>query len=81
MTESVKASAERWFSCADVASVDVQVGGCDALYVGVAGNLSFIDAKGTTVTALPVDKGFFPARCRTVVNSGTTASSIYAVWW
>lgn len=65
----------------DPSGGDVSTGGCDALYVGTAGNLSFIDAMGSTVTAMPVPQGMLPVAAQQILNSGTTATDLYALFW
>lgn len=49
------------------------------LYVSVAGDLSFKDQAGTTIT-IPVDKGYHPLRPTIIRATGTTATGIVAAY-
>ena len=51
-----------------------------ALYVGAPGDLRLTLASGDTVTLANMAAGFVPLRVARVHASGTTASSIVAVW-
>ena len=52
-----------------------------SLYVGGAGNVSLVTARGTTVTFTAVPAGsILPVRCRRVRVTGTTATAIVALW-
>ena len=51
-----------------------------ALFVGAPGDLRVTTAGGDTVTFANLAAGFVPLRIRRVHASGTTASSIVAVW-
>ena len=51
-----------------------------ALFVGTPGDLRVTMAGGDTVTFANLAAGFVPLRVRRVHASGTTASSIVAVW-
>jgi hypothetical protein len=54
--------------------------GC-VLYIGVAGNLKVDTAGGDTVTFVGVNAGsFFPVQVLRVWATGTTATSIIALW-
>ena len=59
-------------------STDLPNGVCRGLYIGVAGNLSFIDASGNVIAAQPVQAGIFPVGVQRVKASGTTATGILA---
>lgn len=52
-----------------------------ALFVGGAGNVAVIMAGGQTVTFTGVTAGFLlPIRVSRVLSTGTTATTITAVW-
>ena len=51
-----------------------------AIYVGAPGDLHVTMASGDAVTFANVAAGFLPLRVLRVHSSGTTASSIVAVW-
>ena len=51
-----------------------------ALYIGVSGNVK-VDMQGSgTVTFLSVPIGILPIRAKRVYATGTTATSIIALW-
>ncbi len=51
------------------------------LYIGGAGNVAVITAGGSTVTFVAVNAGsFLPVRAARVLATGTTATSIVALW-
>lgn len=55
---------------------DATVVNCDAFYVGSAGNVSVITAKGTTAIFVGVPTGtIIPQKCQKIL-AATTASSI-----
>ena len=58
------------------------VGGqCRALYVGGAGNLAVITAGGSSVTFTAINAGtILPVAVTHVLLTGTTATSIVAIW-
>lgn len=48
-----------------------------SVYVGVSGDVSFVDDEGTTVVLKAVPQGtWIPAECLRINASGTTASSL-----
>lgn len=51
-----------------------------ALYVGVTGNIKVTTNGGTDLTFTAVPVGFFPVKCRRVWSTGTTATSIIALF-
>lgn len=51
-----------------------------ALWVGVEGNVKITTIGGSTETFVAVPVGWFPGRVRRVWATGTTATSIIAVW-
>ncbi|MFK7942701.1 MAG: hypothetical protein AB8B85_07310 [Paracoccaceae bacterium] len=51
-----------------------------ALFIGAPGDLRLTMASGDTVTFANLAAGFVPLRVARVHASGTTASSIVAVW-
>lgn len=60
----------------DVAFAD---GVCRALWVGVTGNVTCV-MTGVAVTFVAVPVGILPVACTRVNNTGTTASSIVALY-
>lgn len=50
------------------------------LHIGVAGNISFIAAEDTEVITQPVPAGIFPVMVKRVLATGTTATSIMAIY-
>jgi hypothetical protein len=53
--------------------------GC-VLYVGGSGDLKVDTIAGSTVTFKAVPIGFFPVQVKKIYGTGTTASSILALW-
>lgn len=53
--------------------------GC-VLYVGGSGDLKVDTISGSTVTFKAVPIGFFPVQVKKIYDTGTTASSIIALW-
>jgi hypothetical protein len=53
--------------------------GC-VLYVGGTGDLKVDTISGSTVTFKAVPIGFFPVQVKKIYATGTTASSIIALW-
>jgi hypothetical protein len=52
-----------------------------ALYVGGTGNISVITTDGSTLTFSNYpDQTWLPVQCKQVKSTGTTATSIVAVW-
>lgn len=51
-----------------------------ALYIGVSGNVSIQTLLGTTVIFENVPVGILSVKCTRVNSTGTTASSIVALW-
>ena len=54
--------------------------GCRALYIGVTGNVKVDMVGGTAVTFANVPVGIFPVSVTRVYSTGTTASSIHALY-
>ena len=64
-----------------VADADINPRTVRAVYVGGAGNLAVITSRGETVTFINVQDGtLLPIRIRQVLSSGTTATSILALY-
>lgn len=63
-------------------STDNQIlpGTCRNLYVGTAGDIALVTAKGSTVTFASVPVGVLPVQATQINNSGTTASGILALY-
>ncbi|SMP00073.1 hypothetical protein SAMN06265173_1703 [Thalassovita litoralis] len=54
---------------------------CRALYIGTTGDLALISVGGTTVTFRNVAAGsILPVRASRVLDTGTTATDIVALW-
>jgi hypothetical protein len=54
---------------------------CMVLYVGGAGTVAVEAADGTALTFVGVPAGsFIPLQCRRVLSTGTTATSIVALY-
>lgn len=51
-----------------------------ALWIGVAGNVAVTMLEGQTVTFVAVPIGWLDVRAKRVLATGTTATSIVAVW-
>lgn len=51
-----------------------------ALYVGVTGDLALVDVDGTAVTFVAAAVGYHPLRPRRVKSTGTTATSVVAIY-
>ena len=52
-----------------------------ALYIGVAGNLAIETVDGSDLTFIAVTAGsIYPFKAKKVKSTGTTASSIVAIW-
>ena len=70
----------------DAESVDVSSGNqvlknvSRGIYVGTAGDLALVTAKGTTVTFSNVPVGILPVQAKQINNTGTTASDIVALF-
>jgi len=62
-------------------TVDLPMAPCRALWIGVAGNVALI-ANGDTdaVTLVSVSAGLLPVRAKRVLATGTTATSIVALY-
>jgi hypothetical protein len=59
---------------------DLATGVCKALLIGVAGTVSVIAADDTDAVTLTVEAGVLPVRVRRVRATGTTATSIVALY-
>ena len=55
-------------------------GFCRALYVGVTGNITLIDAAGQARLFSNVPVGVFPIGCSRVNATATTATNIVAIY-
>lgn len=51
-----------------------------ALYVGTAGDLTVVMRDGTELTFANAPVGWHPLRVKIVMNTGTDADDIVAVW-
>jgi hypothetical protein len=61
-------------------SGDLPGGVARGLYVGVGGTLSLVDASGAAFELISGDAQYHPIRIRAVRASGTTASSVLALY-
>jgi len=62
-------------------SVDLPISPCRALWIGVAGNVALIAADDSSaVTLTAVEAGLLPVRTKRVLSTGTTATSIVALY-
>jgi hypothetical protein len=59
---------------------DLPRGDARSLYVGVAGELSFVDQSGAVVTIPSADMQYHPLSVKRVLQSGTTADRIFALY-
>lgn len=50
-----------------------------ALYIGTAGDISFVSADGNTRGPVPVGQGYFNQAVQRVRWTGTTASNIFGL--
>jgi hypothetical protein len=56
---------------------DATIVNCDAIYVGVGGNVAVVTAKGTTVTFVGVPTGtILPQKCQKIMSTNTTATTM-----
>jgi len=55
-------------------------GTCRALWIGVAGTITIVDADGNTAGAITVPVGLFPVQCNIVKATGTTSTEIWAIY-
>lgn len=55
-------------------------GPCRAFYIGVTGNLVLTHEDGTSITYPNVPVGVLPIGAAAVESSGTTATSIFALY-
>jgi hypothetical protein len=67
---------------ANTESYDIYKSATDAaaLYVGVSGDVTFIDAGGDTNTMVAAPVGWHPIQVKQVKSTGTTATDILAGW-
>lgn len=56
-------------------------GECDAIHIGVSGDVVAIRPDGTAVTILAPLRGMLPIRAIRINATGTTADSITALYW
>ena len=56
------------------------IGLCRALYIGSTGNIAVRMASGNSATFSSVPVGVFPIQVDQVLSTGTTASSIMALY-
>ena len=82
--QAYRASVVTPSDTADIPSVSTQDGagnnGC-VLYIGGAGNIKVTTAGGDTVTFTGVLAGsFFPVQVLRLWSTGTTATSVIALW-
>lgn len=60
-------------------TVDLPNGYCRSLWVGVLGDVAVITQQGTVVTFVGV-QGILPVICKRVMATGTTGTSIVALY-
>lgn len=72
--------AQSAFALTPSDSTDVPNGSCRALYVGVGGNLSIVTGGATVTFAGVLGGTVLPVSCSRVRSTGTTASSIVALY-
>ena len=82
--QAYRASVVTPSDTADIPSVSTQDGagnnGC-VLYIGGAGNIKVTTAGGDTVTFTGILAGsFFPVQVLRLWSTGTTATSVIALW-
>lgn len=53
---------------------------CRSIYVGVTGNIALVTVGGNTVTFSNVPVGVLPVQARRVLATGTTATTMIAMW-
>lgn len=61
-------------------SGDLPLGACKALWIGVGGTIAVIAADDSSSVTLTVQEGVLPVRVKRVLATGTTASSIVALY-
>ena len=61
-----------------VAATDLPDGPCRAIWVGTAGNITFIDLSGNTVTNFPAQVGLNPIGATRI--TAATASNLWALY-
>lgn len=61
-------------------ATNITGGVCRALYVGVGGNITAVMADGQVVLFTAVPNGIFPIQVSRVNSTGTTATSIVALF-
>lgn len=55
--------------------------GCDAFYVGGAGDVVIVDGNGYELTFTAVQAGtLLPIKCKEILQTGTTATDIIALY-
>lgn len=54
--------------------------GCKALHIGAAGTISIIAVDDTEAVSLNVGQGILPIRAKVVKSTGTTATTIVALY-
>lgn len=70
-------------------AIDVDVSSADqdldriarAIFIGTGGNLSLVTLEGNEITFVNIQDGFvLPCQTRKILNSGTTAANIIALF-
>lgn len=61
-------------------STDLAIAPCRSLYIGTTGDVKVDTASGDTVTFTAVPVGILPVRCKRVYATGTSASTIIALY-
>lgn len=64
----------------DVPAGNLSRGVCQAIYVGVSGNISLFMEDGTSISLLSVPIGLLPVRALRVNATGTTATNMVALY-
>lgn len=59
---------------------DLPLGVCKALHIGAGGTIAVIAADDSSSVTLTVQEGVLPVRVKRVLATGTTASSIVALY-
>jgi hypothetical protein len=78
--DSVFTQARRVRAVTPNNDADLTDGVCKALLIGVGGTISLIAADDTDAVTLTVEAGILPVRAKRVRATGTTATSIVALY-
>lgn len=78
--DSVFSPARRLRAVTPSDSTDLTAGIAKALLIGVGGTISVIAADDTAAVTLTVEAGILPVRVKRVRATGTTATSIVALY-